>query len=159
MPTVPSADRAALERARAASLGHLLFEAARLLDERALERVNAAPGRPDGVHVRPAHTRLFPHLDADGIRVTDLAARVGVTKQAVQPLVAELVAWGVVELVPDPTDGRARLVRWTPFGIEANHHGLAVLAGLEGEIAARIGAKRADALRSTLAEIVGLLGP
>ena len=36
--------------------------------------------------LREAHTRLLPYLqDPAGIRITDLAQAVGVTKQAVQP--------------------------------------------------------------------------
>ena len=156
--TCTTKDRQALEQARRSSLGHNLFEAARLLDQRALQRVNAAPGRPAAVQVRPAHTRLFPYIDFDGVRITDLAARVGVTKQAVQPLVAELAAWGVVDVVQDPSDGRARLVRWTPFGVQANLHGLAVLAGLEQELSDHVGMARLRSFAETLHEVVALLG-
>jgi DNA-binding MarR family transcriptional regulator len=154
---VPKATREALERARRDSLGHVLFEAARQLDERALERGNRAPGRPAAVHVRPAHTRLFPHIDFEGVRITDLAAKVGVTKQAVQPLVAELADWGVVDVTSDPTDGRARLVRWTEAGVHANLHGLGVLAEFERELGKRIGKKRVAALRDDLGALVALL--
>jgi DNA-binding MarR family transcriptional regulator len=142
-----------LDTARRGSAGQLLLQAARLLDERALERVNAA----SGLRVRPAHTRLFPHLLLDGVRITDLAERVGVTKQAVQPLVAELAGWGVVELVDDPGDGRAKLVRWTPHGIAAMHHGIGVLRGLEDELAERIGRRKVRVLREALAAWVDLL--
>ena len=99
-----------------ASTGQLLLRAARLLDERALARLAAIPGAPP---VRPAHTRLFPHLSFTGVRATTLAKRLGVTKQAVAPLLAELVAWGLVEQVPDPADRRATLVRFTHDGLAA----------------------------------------
>jgi DNA-binding MarR family transcriptional regulator len=131
----PSPD-ATLAEAAAASTGQLLLRAARLLDARALERITAQPGAPP---IRPAHTRLFPHLDFTGVRASDLAARLGVTKQAIAPLVAELCAWGVVESAPDPSDGRARLLRFTPAGLEALLHGLGTLAALEREIAAEVG--------------------
>lgn len=141
-----------------ASTGQLLLRAARLLDERAVARVNASPDRPAGVELRPAHTRLFPHIPlAGGVRATDLARLVGVTKQAVQPLIAELEAWGIVALSPDPTDGRARLVGWTPFGLESIHRGLAVLRQIEDEIAAKIGSDRIDTLNETLTRVVAVL--
>ncbi|MCB9687502.1 MAG: winged helix-turn-helix transcriptional regulator [Alphaproteobacteria bacterium] len=137
----------AMRRAAAASTGQLLLKAARLLDETALSRLAALPGAPP---VRPAHTRLFPHLDFTGVRATELAARLGVTKQAVAPLVADLVRWGVVEQVPDPTDRRALLVRFTPHGLEALRHGLSLLADLEGEVAADVGAERMAVFRDVL---------
>lgn len=140
------------------SLGQLLLKAARLLDERAIARVNADPRRPPGVELRPAHTRLFPHIPFEGgIRTTDLAKTLGVTKQAVQPLIAELEAWEIVVQVPDPSDGRARLVRWTPAGIAAIQHGLAVLLGIEAEIAADLGPRRTDELRDALRRVVAIL--
>ena len=53
--------------------------------------------------------RISPH----GSRVSDLAAQARVTKQSAAFLVEQLEAAGYVERVPDPTDGRARLVRLT----------------------------------------------
>jgi DNA-binding MarR family transcriptional regulator len=137
----------ALRAQTAASTGQLLLRAARLLDERALSRLAAIPGAPP---VRPAHTRLFPHLSFQGLRVTALARRLGVSKQAVAPLIAELVAWGVVEQAPDPSDRRALLVRFTPQGLAALTHGLGLLAELEAEITHEVGPERAAVFREVL---------
>lgn len=142
------------EQAARANLGQLLFKAARLLDERALERLRAMPGAPP---VRPAHTKLFPHISHDGIRATELARRLEVTKQAVAPLVADLVGWGMVEQVADPTDGRARLIRWTEDGRRGLLHGLGVLAEFEAELTARVGAGQVQIVRSALTELIDLL--
>lgn len=152
--TVDPKDVAALNAAQEDALGPLLLKAARLLDEAAIARINAAPGRPGHVTVRPAHTRLFPHLSFAGVRTTELARRLGVTKQAVQPLVAELEAQGVVEQVPDPSDGRARLVRFTPFGAQAMAHGLGVLRQLEAELAEELGDDAVAQLRDGLRRVV-----
>lgn len=153
MPSTPPT-RAQLDRAQRASVGQLLMKAGRLVDEAALARLRALPGAPP---VRPAHTRLFPHLSREGVRLTDLAARLGVTKQAVQPLVADLEAWGIVEAVPDPTDGRARLVRFTDRGLEGLLHGLALLGGLEAELEARVGPEAWAALHGALIAVVDAL--
>lgn len=153
-PPVDPAVVADLNAAQDVGLGPLLLQAARLLDERAIARINAAPGRPARVTVRPSHTRLFPHLSFEGVRITELARRLGVTKQAVQPLVAELQDQGVVETVPDPTDGRARLVRFTPFGAQAMAHGLGVLAELEREVVEDLGEARVEALRDLLRGLI-----
>lgn len=143
-----------LEREKRASVGHLLFECARLLDERALARLNQEPGRPQ---LRPAHTRLVPHIDFEGTRLTDIAKRIGVSKQAVGQLVADLATMGVVELLADPEDGRAKLVRFTGKGAEAFRHGLQVLRTIEGELAERIGATHMRALHRALLALVPVL--
>lgn len=140
-------DLEALERLKRESVGQLLFKCARLLNERALARVNRDESQPV---LRPAHTNLFPHIDFEGVRLTELARRLGVTKQAVSQLVAELEELGVVELVPDPTDGRAKLVRFTPKGAQAIEHGLSVLRELECELEAQIGSARMRALHDAL---------
>lgn len=141
-------DLEALEAAKRASVGQLLLKCARLLDERALARVaRASKGR---VALRPAHTRLLPHLTLEGTRLTELAAKLGVTKQAVGPLVADLEAMGVVATVADPDDARAKRVRLTPKGIQGIHQGLAALREVEGEIEARLGAKAMKGLHEAL---------
>ena len=142
-----AAYRAELEQAKHASTLQLLFRAARLLDEEALRRVAAKPGRP---RLRRAHTSLFPHIDLDGTRVTDLAERLGVTKQAVSQLVADLEDLGVLERAVDPADARARLVRFTARGRAGLLDGLATLRELEAECAEVVGARRMDELRRAL---------
>lgn len=145
-----------LDAAKRASVGQLLLKCARLLDERAVARVNREAGAPQP-RLRPAHTRLLPHIDVEGTRLTELARRVGITKQAVGQLVDDLVQQGVLELAPDPDDKRARRVRFTPKGMEAIAHGLGVLQQIESELSRRIGAQRMRALHETLTEILDAL--
>ncbi|MEU2739127.1 MarR family winged helix-turn-helix transcriptional regulator [Streptomyces sp. NPDC007095] len=66
--------------------------------------------------MRPAHGFAFARLAPDGATVTDLAAHLGVTKQAASQLVDELVRKGYVERRPHPVDARARLVVLTELG-------------------------------------------
>ena len=101
----------------AAAFGPVLFECARQLDEIAQCEVNRQAGRRV---LTPALVRLLPHLSRDGIRPTELARRVDVSKQAVGQALADLAARRLVELVPDPADGRARLVRLTETGAAAS---------------------------------------
>lgn len=144
---VDAAYRARLEEAKRASTLQLLFRAARLLDEEALRRVASKPGRP---RLRRAHTSLFPHIDLEGTRVTDLAERLGVTKQAVSQLVADLEDLGVLERLVDPDDARARRVRFTARGRAGLLDGLTILKELEAECARAIGAHRMDEMRRAL---------
>jgi DNA-binding MarR family transcriptional regulator len=155
-PPPDDAFRERLEAAKRQSTLQLLFKAARLLDEEALARVAAKPGRP---RLRRSHTALFPHIDLDGTRITDLAERVGVTKQAVSQLVDDLVAAGVVDRVEDPGDARARRVVFTERGRAGIFEGLEVLRELETELAKKIGKGKMKALGTTLAEILALRSP
>jgi DNA-binding MarR family transcriptional regulator len=146
--------RSRLEEAKQASTLQLLFKAARQLDELALERIAHKPGRP---RLRRSHMSLFPHIDLEGTRVTELAERLGVTKQAASQLVDDLEAFGVVARVADPVDARARRVVFTKLGREGFFEGLAVLQGLEQELAAAIGERSMQQLRRTLIAVLGQL--
>ena len=84
-----------------------------------------------------------------------MAAKAGITKQAVGQLVDELEAMGYVQRVPDPTDARARLVVYTDRGRAAMFEGLAALARVEARVADAI--PDVDALRATLAAIIARL--
>jgi DNA-binding MarR family transcriptional regulator len=153
-PSVSPAERRAFEALRdGATLQHL-FKASRLVNERALATAASDQVRPP---VRAAHTALFPHLDFEGIRLTDLAARVGVTKQAVGQLVDDLVALGMVERVADPTDNRAKRVRFSRRGHAALMHGIGVLRDLEESLAAQIGRRRMREFHETLKLIIAAL--
>jgi DNA-binding MarR family transcriptional regulator len=134
-----------LEAHKRASTAQLLFKCARLVNERALARVPAGGARP-----RPAHTQLFPHIALEGTRITEIADKLGITKQAVGQLVDDLVAWGLVRRVPDPDDARARRVVWTAKGRRGLMEGLAHLKELEGELAGALGEARFAALHDTL---------
>ncbi len=136
-----------------ASLGQVLLRTARLYNELAITRVQ----RESEPRIRLAHTAVFPHLDTAGIRPTALARRMGVTKQAVGPLLDDLVAWGMIQRIPDPADGRALLVALTPRGGAALLDGLRVLRGVEGQLRAELGEERVDELHRSLTACMDLL--
>jgi DNA-binding MarR family transcriptional regulator len=141
-------DAKAFEARKRQSVAQLLFKCARLVNDRAIERVNGQ--RAVSPPLRAAHTALFPHLTSEGVRGADLAKKLGVTKQAVSQLVTELEAWGVVEQVSDPNDGRAKLVRFTAQGERGLLEGLAVLGELELELSQQIGKRRMQELHTAL---------
>jgi DNA-binding MarR family transcriptional regulator len=153
-PPVSAAERRRFEATRDAATLQLLFKAARLANEHALSRVAQAPAGPQ---VRPAHTALFPHLDFNGIRLTELANRVGVTKQAVGQLVDDLAELGMVERVSDPADSRAKLIRFSRLGQAALLQGLSVLREIQAALGAAVGARRMRELHETLKLIIATL--
>ena len=68
--------------------------------------------------LRPSHVRLLILTPAGGSRLGDLASRAGMTAQSLGEFVDTLSQAGYAEVVPDPADRRARLVRPTPRGAE-----------------------------------------
>src|SRR5512147_3181994 len=66
--------------------------------------------------LRPAHGFAFARLAPGGATVTELAAHLGVTKQAASQLVDEVVRKGYAERRPHPQDARARLIVLTARG-------------------------------------------
>lgn len=69
-----------------------------------------------GFEARPAWGFAFARLAPDGATVTEIAAHLGVTKQAASQLVDEIVRKGYAERRPHPADARARLVVLTERG-------------------------------------------
>ncbi|MGH3406439.1 MAG: MarR family winged helix-turn-helix transcriptional regulator [Streptosporangiaceae bacterium] len=82
-----------------------------------LERVSLWARR--GMQARMSSTSIttLDSLEHSGpLRITDLADLQGVTQPGMTTLVNRLAADGYAERFPDPTDGRATLVRITPAG-------------------------------------------
>ena len=110
-------------------------------------------GPATGTQLRPSHMRLLSLTPAAGMRVTDLAARVGMTKQALGEFVASLQAAGLVEVATDARDRRVRLVRPTPAGRRLQGIIESAIDDTERHWRARIGEARWATFREVLAEI------
>lgn len=121
-------------------------------------RVEAGYAGSGFVDLRPAHSPVFRFLSPEGDRVTDLARRAGTTKQAMGYLVEYLIGRGYLERVPDPTDGRAQIVRRTARGWAVNRTAREVVESVQAEWTAAIGQERMDLLLDVLRELVAALG-
>jgi DNA-binding MarR family transcriptional regulator len=85
-------------------------------------------------HVREGHGCVFGFIDIEhGSRLTELAERAGLTKQAVGEAATELERLGYAERLPDPTDKRAKIIKLTPSGLEACLTGRRIFAEIERE--------------------------
>ncbi|WP_220186898.1 MarR family winged helix-turn-helix transcriptional regulator [Pseudonocardia pini] len=104
--------------------------------------------------VRTAHGAVFQYLDETGTTVSALAERAQVTKQAMAELVAYLEVRGYVERVPDPSDGRAKLVLPTARGREVVAVAQELVPEVEGRIAGLLGPERVKDLRRDLEAIL-----
>jgi DNA-binding MarR family transcriptional regulator len=137
------------------NVGVLLFVSYRAMEARVFAGL-AALGFDD---FTPAQARVFQRIGPAGSRVTDLAEQAGVTKQTVGFLVDQLERAGYVERAPDPADGRVRLVRITGRGARCVRASLGIVAEVEAEWAAHLGAGRLDELRAILADLRDITDP
>ena len=97
---------------RAQNVGRVMSSATRVFVRDMLHRA-----REEGFEVvEEVQLALFRNLDLDGTRLTAIAARARMTKQAMLELVNKAEALGLVERLPDPRDQRAKLVAFTPLG-------------------------------------------
>jgi DNA-binding MarR family transcriptional regulator len=110
------------------------------------QRLNEA-GHPS---IRQGHGCVFRFIHEEGSRLTELAERSGLTKQAVGEVVADLEELGYVERAPDPDDGRAKLIKLTAHGGEARQIAVSIFAEIEREWAERFGPERIAAMRELL---------
>lgn len=95
---------------------------------------------------------MFQHLEPDGSRLTELAARAQMTKQSMSALIDDLERWGYLERIPDPSDGRARIIRRTQRGWDLERVARESVRAFEDDWAARIGKDRLRELTRMLAE-------
>ena len=100
--------------------------------------------------LRPAHSLLLVLLWGAGLRASELAQRIGVSRQAVAQVIATLERGGYVERVPDPGDARARLICLTAQGRAALRVMRSSAVALEQDWAARLGEERLAEFRATL---------
>jgi DNA-binding MarR family transcriptional regulator len=102
---------------------------------------------------RPAHSSVFEYLDDTGTTVNTLARRAGMTKQAMAELVLHLEEAGYVTRVPDPDDGRAKLVLPTDRGREVFEVARGLVPELHSRVARLLGSSRFEQLRDDLEAI------
>jgi DNA-binding MarR family transcriptional regulator len=130
-----------------ADLARLLLGATRAFEREMLVRLAHA-----GLDMlAPRHLTVLRALDAGpGARASAIARDARVTRQAVAQAVAELEQLGILEQAPDPTDARAKLVRYTTFGLDGYRRALAVFTALEREHVQLLGPARVAALKQDL---------
>ncbi|MEN9578936.1 MAG: hypothetical protein RJA70_1945 [Pseudomonadota bacterium] len=153
-PTYNPQFRAELDRRKQQSVLQLLFRTARLTNELSLARAQGALKLPN---LRAAHLSVFPHIDLEGTRSTELARRMDISKQAVGQLLDELEGFGVIQRAKDPADGRARLVQFTERGALGMLTGLKLLEGVEDQMTTHLGKKSMQDLHRTLLKLDQLL--
>jgi DNA-binding MarR family transcriptional regulator len=104
-----------------------------------------------------AHVGLWRYPGLDGLRPTELADHVGITKQSVNELLGHLERHAYLSRVPDPSDGRARVIRLTPKGRRLQETIYAEAGVAQLRIAEILGPRRFAQLHSSLELLTELL--
>jgi len=155
VPELPERSRPRRQWRGSGSLGNLLRDPALAINEIVSERL--AEMGYEGF--RTAHGTIGQHIADGGSRVTELAQLAQVSKPTVVYLVNDLERLGYVERVPDPADGRAKLVRMTDRGAEAQRVGTEIVRQIETDWSALLGEGEFAALRDHLQRLHDALWP
>ncbi|WP_240796286.1 MarR family winged helix-turn-helix transcriptional regulator [Streptomyces sp. RFCAC02] len=124
----------------------LLFAGFRTL----IDEVHAELSRQGHPDARPAHGFALQAIGPDGSAASDIARRLGISKQAAGKTVDRLVALGYAERADDPADARRRLVRLTGRGRDFLARSAASFDRLRAEWAAALGEERLRAIEDDL---------
>jgi len=106
-----------------------------------------------------AQCRVFQRVAPDGSRLTDLADQAQMTKQSVGVLVDQLERLGYVRRVPDPADGRARLIVIEQRGRRAVEVAAAARDQIFSEWKAYLGTRNFTLLHQILAQLREITDP
>ena len=109
--------------------------------------------------LRQSHFRLLGTIPRGGLNVTELAARLGMTKQACGEFVTFLAGTGHLTTASDPADRRARLVSRTPLGDRTVAAVNARIRRIERSWARQVGPERYAEFRAVLTELATRAAP
>lgn len=127
---------------RHANVGRLLNNAVRRFEARVLDLM----GDSGHTETRIAHINLTRNLDVEGTRLTELARRASMSKQAMAELVDQCEAMGLVSRTVDTSDRRARIVAFTAAGLAWLDAFRSAVDIAEHEMRRELGEKTMDAI-------------
>lgn len=101
---------------------------------------------------RMSRTRsmLMVNISAGINRPADLARSIGVSRQAIHQLLQGLKQEGFIRLVADPRDRRAKIVEFDPAADQVRADASRIIAGIEKELAKRLGLREFNSLKKAL---------
>jgi len=101
---------------------------------------------------------LTTAIDSGRYRPSELAARVGLSKQAANDVLREFEAGGYITLVPDPDDGRAKRIQATERGAALEMTASRLSSDVARRWAEQVGEERFAQFEQVLREIVNPQG-
>lgn len=128
------------------NLGQLMIRAFYWLDV-GLQGNLQKRGGPEITHSQSVIMMLI----GEGVRrPSAIAERLGITRQAVHQSLREMIEVGIVDLVSDPNDGRAKIARFSRKGAPIHRKAKKIMDQLEAELCERIGKRQVASLRASL---------
>ena len=106
-----------------------------------------------------AQVRVFQRIAPDGSRLTELAAQAQMSKQSAGVFVDQLEALGYVRRIPDPSDGRARLIVIEERGRRAADLARATSQEILAEWSAYLGTRNFELLKQILDQLCEITDP
>ena len=141
MPNIPLDDGW-----RETHLGHWMGQALQRFDARVLSLMARNVDVPLALSnlagrgsLSASHIHITRHLALQGSRLTDLARRANVSKQAMGKLVDQCEAWGLVTRLVDNRDARAVRIVFTPIGLSWLQAFRQAVTQAEAELRAAVG--------------------
>lgn len=131
----------ALDELRTTGFGRLLA----LASDRYTERTRALLG-VRGHALTAGQAAFLPHVGSGGARLTEVAARAGMTKQSASEVIAQLIQLGYLVRTPDRSDKRAQRVSFTDKGRGFLDAARAARQQLDRELRQLLGPEGATAL-------------
>ena len=138
---------------RQTHLGHWMGQALQRFDARVLSLMSRNAEVPLALSnlaargsLSASHIHITRHLALEGSRLTDLAQRANMTKQAMGKLVEQCEAWGLVTRLADLRDARARRIVFTPIGLSWLQAFRDAVAQAEAELHTAVGSEVATVI-------------
>ncbi len=100
-----------------------------------------------------AHLNVLLYPGPDNMRPSELAARTGMTKQALNYLLGQMEALGYLTRAQDSIDQRFKRVHLTPRGQAAGAAMREIVQEIEADWTQKLGPQRFALLRDTLAQL------
>ena len=104
--------------------------------------------------INQAYAPLFQYPPIDGMRPSDLAKRLGISKQALNHVLGQVEKLGYIERRA-ARDGRGAAVHLTDRGWLVLETTIATMQQLEADWQAQIGKRRFAELKATLKDLTG----
>ena len=104
--------------------------------------------------IRVSHSAVLRNMNSNGTRITELARRAGITKQAMGQLVREMRDQGYLDLATDPVDRRAKQVTYTKAGYRLAQDAADSVAEVQADFKAALGKGGLKELRKLLTRLV-----
>ena len=142
------------EQLKDSSVGHSLLKAARLYNEYSISIVKKKLRNED---FKPAYLQLFPHIPFEGITIVELAAKLGISKQAVSVMVKELLKTKILIKLDNPHDKRSFLITFNTKKNAALFSAMKELKKLDSLLIDLIGSSQSRTFDRNLKKIIDLL--